>query len=295
MNFFLAEFINAAKLGSIYALIAIGYSIVYSILGLINFAHGDLLMVATYALWLLMSAGIPFIPAALLAIVVTVIFGVLIERIAYRPLRNYGEETLIVTSLAVSIFLQSVCQLLFGSDNKAMIAPEYFSRRIAFGDVSLSVMNVIIFIVTIALIIGVSLVLKKTKLGMAMRATADNAVAADLMGINRNKVVTFAFVIGSVLAALAGIMYSSEYVSFSPTMGFMLGVKAFIAAVIGGLGSFGGAAAGGFILGFLEIFFAGYLPDGIASYQTAFVFLVLILVLLVRPDGLFGSNSKGRS
>ncbi|MBQ9015220.1 MAG: branched-chain amino acid ABC transporter permease [Firmicutes bacterium] len=290
MSFFAAEIISAVKLGSIYSLIAIGYSIVYSIMGLINFAHGELLMIATYALWCLLAAGVPFAPAVLIAIAITVLFGLAMERIAYRPLRDYGEETLVITSLAVSVFLQSVCQSIFGPSNKSLVLPEFFSRIHHIGSVNISNMNVIIFVSTILLITAVGLTLRYSRLGIAMRACADNAKAADLMGIDRNRVTVFAFIIGSTLAALAGIMYTGEYVSFSPTMGFMLGVKAFIAAVIGGLGSFSGAAVGGFLLGFLEILFAGYLPEGISSYQTGIVFLVLILLLLVRPSGLFGTN-----
>lgn len=290
MSFFAAEIISAVKLGSIYSLIAIGYSIVYSIMGLINFAHGELLMIATYALWCLLAAGVPFAPAVLIAIVITVMFGLAMERIAYRPLRDYGEETLVITSLAVSVFLQSVCQSVFGPSNKSLVLPAFFSRIHHIGAVNISNMNVIIFVSTILLITAVGLTLRYSRLGIAMRACADNAKAADLMGIDRNRVTVFAFIIGSTLAALAGIMYTGEYVSFSPTMGFMLGVKAFIAAVIGGLGSFSGAAVGGFLLGFLEILFAGYLPEGISSYQTGIVFLVLILLLLVRPSGLFGTN-----
>lgn len=290
MSFLAAELISALKLGSIYALVAIGYSIVYSIMGLINFAHGELMMIATYSLWCLMSAGVPFAAAVPAAIIITVIFGLAMERIAYRPLRDYGEETLIITSLAVSVFLQSVCQSIFGPSNKSLVVPEFFSKQHELGPVNVTTMNIIIFVSTIILIIAVGLVLKKTRLGIAMRACADNSKAADLMGIDRNRITVFAFIIGSVLAALAGIMYSGEYVSFSPTMGFMLGVKAFIAAVIGGLGSFTGAAVGGFLFGFMEIFFAGYLPDGVSSYQTALVFLVLILLLLVRPNGLLGTS-----
>lgn len=295
MDFFVAELLNAVKLGSIYALIAIGYSVVYSIMGLINFAHGELLMIATYSLWGLMVLLVPFPVAVLLAIVITTAFGLLIERVAYRPLRDHGEETLIITSLAVSVLLQSVCQTIFGVNNRALQLPAVFSVRFSLGSTSVSVMNLVIFITTAVMLVAVKLLLKKTRLGMAMRACADNSQAADLMGIDRNKVIVFSFGIGSVLAALAGMMYSGEYISFSPTMGFMLGIKAFIAAVIGGLGSFGGAAAGGFILGFLEIFLAGYLPDSVSTYQTAFVFFILILVLLLCPHGLFGSSDGKRS
>ena len=292
MNFFIAEIINAIKLGSIYALIAIGYSIVYSILGLINFAHGDLMMVAVYSLWVLMNLKIPFALAVILAVIITMLLAIITERVAYRPLLNNGEETLIITSLAVSILLQSISQAVFGIDNKALKVPDFFTKRIQIADFTVSVMNFVILAVTIVSVIVLAFILKKTRIGLAMRAIKDNSLAADFMGINRKAVIVAAFGIGSALAALAGITYTGEYVSFDPQMGFMLGIKAFIAAVIGGLGSITGAALGAFVLAFLEIFFAGYLPYSIASYQTVFVFLILILVLLVRPDGLLGKNAK---
>lgn len=290
MEFLLAQFLSALKLGSIYALIAIGYSIVYSIMGLINFAHGELMMIAVYTLWVLTEHKVPFAIAFFPAILLTIAVGVAMERIAYRPLKDRGEETLIITSLAVSVFLQSLCQSIFGPSNQALILPDVFSVKLVEGRVNITVMNLLIFVLTIVLIIAVALILKKTKFGIAMRSCSDNGEAAELMGVDRNAVIRLAFMIGSALAAVAGIMYAGEYISFSPTMGFMLGVKAFIAAVIGGLGSFEGAAAGGFILGFLEIFLAGYLPDSLTSYQTAFVFMILIIILLVRPNGLLGSS-----
>lgn len=295
MSYFIAALIGGFKIGSIYALIAIGYSIVYSIMRLINFAHGELLMIATFCVWGFMEKGMPFGAAAVIAVAITVCCGIGIERIAYRPVRNQGEETQVITSLAVSVLLESVFQAVFGTSNKSLIVPEIFSKRFYFADTSISVMNIVIMVVTLVLIIVVGIVLKKTRLGRAMRAVADNGVAADLVGIDKNTVIVLAFAIGSALAAIAGIMYSGEYVSFNPSMGFMLGVKAFIAAVIGGLGSLAGAAFGGLLMGMLEIFFAGYLPDAVTSYQTTLVFLVMIFILLVRPDGLLGNKAGKRS
>lgn len=295
MDFFIAQLISAIKLGSIYALIAIGYSIVYSIMGMINFAHGELLMIATFALWVLLNAGLPFGVGVILAILITVVFGVLIERIAYRPIRHAGESTQIITSLAVSIFLEAICQAIFNSSSKALIIPSFFSKTFKIGAATVSVIDVVTFACTVILTIVVLLIIQKTRIGKAMRAVADNPEAADLVGIDKNKIITVAFIIGSVLAAVAGILYSGKYTSFSNDMGFMLGVKAFIAAVLGGLGSLTGAVAGGYIMAVLEIFFSGYLPTGVASFQTTFTFLVLILVLLVRPNGLFGSNNWKRS
>ena len=295
MGYFTAQLISAVKLGSIYALVAIGYSIVYSIMGMINFAHGELLMIATFSLWVLLNAGVPFALAVALAILITALFGILIERIAYRSIRDAGESTQIITSLAVSIFLEALCQAIFNSSSKALIIPEVFSRTFQILDTTVSVIDAVTLACTVILTLAVVLIIHRTAVGKAMRAVADNMEAADLMGIDKNRVITAAFVIGSVLAAVAGILYSGKYTSFSNDMGFMLGVKAFIAAVLGGLGSLTGAVAGGYIMAALEVFFSGYLPRGVGSYQTAFTFLVLILVLLVRPNGLFGSSSRQRS
>ena len=295
MGYFTAQLISAVKLGSIYALVAIGYSIVYSIMGMINFAHGELLMIATFSLWVLLNAGVPFALAVALAILITALFGILIERIAYRSIRNAGESTQIITSLAVSIFLEALCQAIFNSSSKALIIPEVFSRTFQILDTTVSVIDAVTLACTVILTLAVVLIIRKTAVGKAMRAVADNMEAADLMGIDKDRVITAAFVIGSVLAAVAGILYSGKYTSFSNDMGFMLGVKAFIAAVLGGLGSLTGAVAGGYIMAALEVFFSGYLPRGVGSYQTAFTFLVLILVLLIRPNGLFGSSNRQRS
>ena len=295
MGYFTAQLISAVKLGSIYALVAIGYSIVYSIMGMINFAHGELLMIATFSLWVLLNAGVPFTLAVALAILVTALFGILIERIAYRSIRDAGESTQIITSLAVSIFLEALCQAIFNSSSKALIIPDFFSKTFRILDTTVSVIDVVTLACTLILTLAVVLIIRRTAVGKAMRAVADNMEAADLMGIDKNRIITAAFVIGSVLAAVAGILYSGKYTSFSNDMGFMLGVKAFIAAVLGGLGSLTGAVTGGYIMAVLEVFFSGYLPRGVVSYQTAFTFLVLILVLLVRPNGLFGSSNRQRS
>ncbi|MGN0369270.1 MAG: branched-chain amino acid ABC transporter permease [Butyrivibrio sp.] len=295
MDFFIAQLINGLKMGSIYALVAIGYSMVYGILRLVNFAHGDLMMIATYGAWMFISWDLPIGVSLGGAILITVVFAVVIERLAYRPLRKGGSETTLMVSLAVSTLLQNIATLIFSPQNQAFKLPEFFSKTYAIRGVQISMMNIITFAVTIVLLIIISLVIKHTRAGMAMRACSDNMAAAQLMGINVNNIIVFAFVIGGILAATAGIMYSGSYVSFSPDMGFMIGIKAFVAAVIGGIGSFGGAALGGLVLGLLEMFFAGYLPSSVTSYRTACVFLILIIVLLVKPNGLFGKSDEKRS
>ncbi len=295
MTFFLVQLINGLKMGSIYALIAIGYSFVYGILRLINFAHGDLLMIATYSAWALMAAGVPVGLAIVIGIIITLITSLLMERFAYRPLRKANVETTLMTSLAVSVLLQNIVTLIFSPQIKAFKLPDAVTQRIQIGSVQLQVLDILIFAVTIVTLVVVSFLVKKTKLGIAMRACSDNMTAAELMGVNINHAIVFAFVLGGVLAGIAGIMYSGEYISFSPDMGFMIGVKAFVAAVIGGIGSFGGAAIGGLILGILEMFFAGYLPTEVTNYRTAFVFLVLIVVLLIKPNGILGVSTEKRS
>jgi branched-chain amino acid transport system permease protein len=295
MDFFIGVLINGLKMGSIYALVAIGYSIVYGILKLVNFAHGDLMMIATYAAWILISKDAPIAVAIGGALIITVVFALLMERAAYRPLRSAGPEATLMTSLAISSLLQNLATLIFSPQNQAFKLPEFFSKRYDFGNVSLSMMNILTFIVSVVLLITVNIIIKKTKIGMAMRACSDNLEASRLMGININHVIVFAFIIGGSLAGIAGVMYSGEYVSFSPDMGFMIGIKAFVAAVIGGIGSFGGAALGGLLLGLLEMFFAGYLPTSVTSYRTAFVFLILIIVLLAKPNGLLGTSDERRS
>ncbi len=290
------QLINGLKLGSVYALVAIGYSIVYGILRLINFAHGDILTVGAYvALTLMVSFGAPIWLTIILAMLFAVVLGVLIERVAYRPLRTATEETTLVSSLAVSAFIQNFILVFFSEQRKAFQFPEWLTNIHTYGFVRLSNMNIIIFISTFVILIVLSLVIKKTLIGMAMRACSDNQKAAALMGININVVVVFAFAVGSALAAFAGIMLAGEYKTVDPLMGFAPGLKAFVAAVVGGIGNLSGAVLGAFILGISEMLFAGLLPTSVTPYRDAFVFVLLIVVLLVRPNGILGSDEGGRS
>jgi branched-chain amino acid transport system permease protein len=290
-----SQFINGFRLGNVYAIVAIGYSIVYGILRLINFAHGDVLTVGAYAaLTLMVAFGAPIWLTILLAVIVSVALGLLIERAAYRPLRTASEETTLVSSLAVSTFLQTLVMLLFSEQRKAFHFPPWLTEVHNFGMVRLSNMNIIIFISTFSILVVLSLVIRYTRIGMAMRACSDNRKAAALMGININVVVMFAFAVGSALAALAGIMLAGEYKTVDPLMGFAPGLKAFVAAVIGGIGKLSGAVLGAFILGIAEMLFAGLLPTEITPYRDAFVFVLLIVVLLIRPNGILG-DEEGRS
>jgi len=296
IEYIISQLINGLRLGSVYAMVAIGYSIVYGILRLINFAHGDILTVGAYtALTLMVAFGYPLWLVIILSIIISVAMGLLIERVAYRPLRNAREETTLVSSLAVSAFLQNLITMVFSEQRKAFQLPDWLTEIHTYGIVKLSTMNIIIFATTIFLLIFLSIIMKKTRIGMAMRACSDNQRAAALMGININVVVAVAFMIGSALAGLAGIMLAGEYKTVDPAMGFAPGLKAFVAAVLGGIGSLGGAVLGGFILGIAEMAFAGLLPTSITPYRDAMVFVLLILVLLVKPNGILGSDEGGRS
>jgi len=295
-EYVLSQLFNGLRLGNVYAIVAIGFSIVYGILRLINFAHGDILTVGAYtALTLMVSLGAPIWLTILVAVGISVAVGLLIERVAYRPLRTADEETTLVSSLAVSAFIQTLVMMVFSEQRKAFHLPPWFTNIHVIGLVRLSNMNIIIFISTFLILVTLGLSIRYTRIGMAMRACSDNQKAAALMGINISRVVMFAFAVGSALAALAGIMLAGEYKTVDPLMGFAPGLKAFVAAVIGGIGNLSGAVLGAFILGIAEMLFAGLLPTSITPYRDAFVFVLLILILLVRPHGILGDNETGRS
>ena len=295
-EYIISQLINGLRLGSVYAIVAVGYSIVYGILRLINFAHGDIMTVGVYIMLLFMtSTGMPLWSIVIISVLVSVIVGVLIERFAYRPLRSASEEATLISSLAVSTLLQNLLQMIFSTQKKAFYLPDFFTELHDFGMFQLSTMNIITFAALIIMVVGMTLVVQKTKIGTAMRACSENLDASRLMGINPNKVIVFAFAVGSGLAALAGIMLAGEYKTIDPLMGFVPGLKAFCAAVVGGIGSLYGAVVGGLVIGAAEMLFAGLMPTSVTAYRDAFVFFVLILVLLVRPNGLLGQAEGRRS
>ena len=295
-GYFLSQLFNGIKLGSVYAMVAIGYSMVYGILRLINFAHGDIMTVGVYTILVLFTTyGMPLWLTIIISVVLSIIVGLTAERVAYRPLRSSGEETTLISSLAVSILIQNIIVMVFSPQRVAFHLPDYLSKLHTFGTVRLSTMNIITFVAVFVILIALSYMIKNTRIGMAMRACSDNMNAARLMGINITTIIVIAFAIGSALAALSGLMLAGEYKTIDPLMGFVPGLKAFCAAVLGGIGSLGGAVLGGFILGIIEMLFAGLMPTEITPYRDAFVFLVLILVLLIKPNGILGSNEGGRS
>ena len=285
------QLINALSLGSIYALVAIGLAMVFSILRLINFAHGETLMVGAVSAVLLSQTRLPWPVWMLLAVGVTVLLGFVAERIAYRPLRGAPDVTLLLTSLGVSIALQNGALLTFGSQPRAFPTPEPLTGQILLaGGTQISRVNLVTIVTAIILMVALTWFVTRTQTGIAMRATAENAMAARLMGININTVVVAAFVLGAGLAGVAALLWGARVGRVEYNMGFIPVLKAFVATVIGGFGSIPGAVLGAYILGFGEIFLIALLPDTLTSYRDAFIFAALILILLFRPQGILGST-----
>ena len=287
---FISYLVNGLSLGSVYAIIALGYTMVYGIAKMLNFAHGDIIMVGAYiALLSMTQAGMPPAAAVLAAVVVCTVLGVVIERIAYKPLRNASSSlAVLITAIGVSYLLQNLALLIFGAN------PQTFSSVITWKGVtlaggSLSISGVTIVTIAVCIVIMIALVafVQKTKPGQAMRAVSEDKGAAQLMGINVNGTIALTFAIGSALAAIAGVLLCSAYPSLTPYTGAMPGIKAFVAAVFGGIGSIQGAFIGGLLLGIIEILGRAYISSQMAD---ALVFAVLIIVLLVKPTGLLGKQ-----
>lgn len=286
------QMINGLILGSMYSLVAIGFTMIYSILRLINFAHGDILMIGSFITLGLITIGLPWPVLAVLVLVAGVLVGIAVERIAFRPIREAPQVTGFIASLALSVLLQNIGVLIFTAQPRNFFFPEYLQKFIAFGELSIRVLDVVIISSSIFLIILLLLVVKKTRLGIAIRATAENLQVSRLMGIRVNKIIMYTFAIGSGLAAYAGMLWGGKFGQINPLMGFVPGLKAFVAAVIGGVGSLLGGVIGGYILGFGEVLFVGLLPSEASGYRDAFVFGLLIIILLVLPQGLFGKSEE---
>lgn len=282
---FLTQVLNGLQLGSIYALVALGYTMVYGIILLLNFAHGDIIMFGSYVAWIaLVQLGLNPALAVLLAIFGCVVLGVLIDKVAYAPLREAPRLSILITAIGVSYLLENGVQLLLGADAKVVPSIINLGTVQVFGS-TLSGTALLTVAVTIVATVVLTLLVQKTRLGKAMRAVSEDMGAARLMGVNVNSTISFTFAVGSALAGIAAILYSMAYQQVSPTMGVMLGTKAFVAAVLGGIGSIPGAVIGGLIVGFSEVFVAAF---GLSVWQDAVVFLLLILVLVVKPTGLLG-------
>jgi branched-chain amino acid transport system permease protein len=307
MDILLQQIINGLVQGSVYALVALGYTMVYGILGLINFAHGEVVMVgAMVALMainaLLATALSPILVllfAVLIAMAVCMALGYSIERIAYRPLRHAPRLAPLITAIGVSIVLQTLAMIIWGREYHAF-PPLLPNASHTIGGAIINEVQIAIVIVAILVMAGLMLLVHRTRLGRAMRAVAENQTAASLMGVNINQVISITFMLGSALAAIAGIMVSANYGVVHYYMGFILGLKAFTAAVLGGIGNLRGAMLGGVLLGLIESLGAGYigpLTGGVlgSNYQDAFAFMVLIAVLVLRPSGLLGERVSERA
>jgi len=286
---FLSYLINGISLGSVYAIIALGYTMVYGIAKMLNFAHGDVIMIGSYIVYLTMNKlGINPIIAIVLSIVGCTLLGMTIEKVAYKPLRRATSLAVLITAIGVSYFLQNMAQLLFGA-NPISFSPvvNLDPIKLADGRLTISWITIITVVVCILIMIGLTSFIKKTKAGQAMLAVSEDKDAASLMGINVNATISLTFAIGSGLAAIAGALYCSAYPTLSPYTGSMPGIKAFTAAVFGGIGSIPGALIGGILLGVIEIFGKAYISSQLSD---AIVFSVLIIVLLVKPTGILGKK-----
>lgn len=287
---FLQQMTNALSLGSLYALIAVGYTMVYGILRLINFAHGDVFMLGAYfAFYAVTSLALPWGVAFIVAIGLTGLFGMGLERIAYRPLRDSPKISIMISAIGASFLIENLGIVIFGGRPKSFPSIPLFDTVVKFGSVSMLSVSLFIPVVTGLILVMLLWIVNKTKTGLAMRAVSTDLDAARLMAIDVNKTISFTFAIGSVLAGIGGIMWTMKYPQLNPLMGFMPGLKCFIAAVIGGIGNISGAVLGGFILGFIEIMIVAFLPE-LTGYRDAFAFVFLIIILLVKPAGLLGKK-----
>lgn len=283
------QLINGVTVGGIYALIALGYTMVYGILKIVNFAHGDVFMVGSFlGLLLVQSAGLPIYIAYPLAMIVTAGVGILIERVCYRPIRVNGADALsiLIAALGVSIFLENFAQLVWGTETHSYVQ-EIKETTYEFGGISISNIQIGVIILCLLLMAILYFVVNKTKIGVAMRATSQSITSAQLMGINTEMVIAMTFGVGSALACVAGVLVGTYYDAVYPLVGYSYGLKAFAAAILGGIGSIPGAMLGGFLIGIVETLGAGYISAG---YKDAFAFGILILVLIIRPSGLLGKK-----
>ena len=284
----LATILDGLSLGAIYALIALGYTMVYGIAKMLNFAHGDIIMVGAYAILVTINANGHPLLGVVAAVVVCTVVGIVIEKVAYKPLRGASPLAVLITAIGVSYLLQSIAQLIFKSKSQAVTITE--TRMVNIGSAELNLNTILTLVVGAVIMVALTLFVKYTRTGRAMQAVSEDRGAAQLMGVNVNKIIMITFAIGSALAACAGVFYLMQIPSVSPTLGSMPGIKAFAAAVIGGIGSIPGAMLGGVILGVVEKL-ALSVPV-LAPYATAIEFALLIVILHVRPIGILGKKRR---
>ena len=290
---FLSYLINGISLGSIYAIIALGYTMVYGIARMLNFAHGDIIMVGGFVIFTIVSTmGMPPLLGILVAVAACTVLGVVIERVAYKPLRGASSLAVLITAIGVSYLLQNVALLIFGSNARQFTSVVNVpSLKLADGALSISGVTMVTIATCLIIMVGLTQFINKTKVGQAMLAVSEDQGAATLMGIDVNRTIAITFAIGSALAAIAGALLCSTYPSLTPYTGSMPGIKAFVAAVFGGIGSIPGAVVGGFILGMGETILTA---AGYSTFSDAFTFLVLIIMLLFRPTGIFGEKATDK-
>ena len=295
-GYVIQQIVNGLILGSMYALVAVGFSMIYGIVRLINFAHGDIVMIGAFTtLGLLQYLHLPFPVVTLAVLAAGAGVGVIIERAAFRPMRGAPQVTGFIASLAVSIMLQNLGIMFLTAQPRNFSFPAALQKLLEFGPVSFRTVDLVIMISTWVLMGVLLFMVHRTRLGMGMRATAENLDVARLMGININRTIMAAFALGSALAAAGGLMYGGKFGQIDPLLGFVPGLKSFVAAVIGGVGSITGAILGGYLLGLSEVLFVGLLPPIYSAYRDAFVFGTLIVILLLMPNGLLGSGSEDRA
>ncbi|MBA1335776.1 MAG: High-affinity branched-chain amino acid transport system permease protein LivH [Firmicutes bacterium] len=287
---FLQHLTNGISLGSLYALVAIGYTMVYGILRLINFAHGDIFMMATYfTFYSIVMFSIPWYVTFILVIIMTGALGMVVEASAYRPLRDAPRISILISAIGASFLLENLAIVIFGGRPKAFPAPELFTKVFMVGSVSVQRLTIIIPVVAVVLLFALLYLINNTKSGMAMRAVSKDHETARLMGVDIDRTISLTFGIGSMLAAVGGMMWGLKFPQIAPLMGVIPGLKCFIAAVVGGIGNIKGAVIGGFILGIGEIMLVALLPS-LTGYRDAFAFILLIMILLFKPTGIMGEK-----
>ena len=287
---FVQQMVNGFSLGSMYALIAIGYTMVYGVLRLINFAHGDIMMVGAFLAYTLMSMfELPFGLSVFLAVSLSALLGMFMDKIAYKPLREAPKISLLITAIGISFFLENAFTVFAGGTPRAFPVPEYMEHIFNVSGVIFTTASILVPIMTLVLLIGILFILYRTKYGMAIRALSFDIKTVNLMGIDANTIISLVFGLGSALAAIGGIFWVVNYPSVEPMMGVLVGLKAFAAAVVGGIGSVSGAVLGGFIIGFTEVVVIAFWPE-MGGYKDAFAFVFLILVLLFKPTGIMGQD-----
>ena len=293
MDLFVQQTVNALALGGTYALLALGLAVVFSIMGLINFAHGELMTISGYTLMYCGILGLPFAVSVPLAILAAVLAAVAMERIAFRPVRGGSGATMLITSFAVAMILQVLFQNLISARSQAVALPQILSQSVHLGSVIIGVNKIAAIAATVLMLIFLDRFMNRQKTGIAMRAAAEDFAVARLMGIRANTVIAGAFAISGLLAGVAAVLWVSQRASVDPLMGFTPVLKAFIAAILGGLGSLRGAVAGGFMLGFIEVYLSAFLPQGLQEFREPIGLGLVVLILLFRPNGMVPSRFLG--